>query len=182
MHAIRPHETRPEIRHQAVGRLVFPVLLAGGVALAVAMQPRLAPSYSYEALLDPSRISITAGNLEEAARWYEEKLGFVRLGSMMREGTDHIVLGRGRNLVELHDGRGLAGPVRIESGGGPPVTVSRVPLVVSDLDEDYGILRERGVELVEAPRVSRRTETKIGKIRDPDGRIVVLRQRLARAE
>lgn len=156
--------------------LVFPALLALGVVAAIGLQPRLAPTHSYEALLKPTRISITAGNLDEAVGWYEDKLGFTRLATIGKEGESHVLLSRGGNLVDIQDGKGRSGPILIESANRPTVTVSRVPLVTADLDEDYAALRERGVEILEEPRLSRRNEARIGKIRDLEGRVVILRQ------
>ncbi len=126
----------------------------------------------------PNQISLIVPDVEETLRWYEETLGFIRLSVVAQEGRPaHALLVRSSNVLELIEGGGSLGPARA-SFAGSTVTISRIPLILDDVDGEIEQLRERGVEIVREPRVSSKGSMRVGVVRDLNGRTIEVQQPL----
>ena len=120
-------ETKAKLR--AIGSCIAPAAFLVLVGAILLKAPSLTPAGPAQHMR-PSQVSLMVPNLEEALRWYEEILGFVRLSVVALEGRPaHALLARDSNVLELIDGGGSLGPARA-SLAGSTITISRVPLTL----------------------------------------------------
>src|SRR5215203_2123386 len=169
--------TETKVKLRAIGSCIAPTAFLVLVGAVLLKTPPLVPPGPAQHLR-PSQVSLMVPDLEEALRWYEETLGFVRLSVVALEGRPaHALLARDSNVLELVDGGGSLGPARA-SLAGSTITISRVPLILDDVDGEIEQLRERGVEIVREPRVASKRDLRVGVVRDLNGRIIEVQQPL----
>ena len=168
-------ETKAKLR--TIGSCIAPAAFLVLVGAILLKAPSLTPAGPAQHMR-PSQVSLMVPNLEEALRWYEEILGFVRLSVVALEGRPaHALLARDSNVLELIDGGGSLGPARA-SLAGSTITISRIPLILDDVDGEIEQLRERGVEIVREPHASSQRNLRVGVVRDLNGRIIEVQQPL----
>jgi len=159
------------------------LLLAGVAFGALVEQPGFVPMQSRSAPIRPTRLTITVPDLNAAVRWYEDKLGFVRLAVLPQaDGTPlQALLVRDTNLIELVAGQegSRPGPVRMAAAEMPDaIAVDRVPILLDDIDGEISALAEQGVEVVSGPRDAKRRPLRVGIVRDLNGLSIELQEPL----
>jgi catechol 2,3-dioxygenase-like lactoylglutathione lyase family enzyme len=153
------------------------LLLIGMAADHLFRLPGVVPASPLPALPRPDHVTMVVPNVAETVRWYEDKLGFTRIASFMRDNeAAHALLVRDANLLEFILGAGTTGPVRMSRKGLPAITVGRVPLLLDDVDGAISALKEQGVEVIAEPRDAASRPVRVGLIRDLNGRTVELQQ------
>jgi catechol 2,3-dioxygenase-like lactoylglutathione lyase family enzyme len=169
---------RDDSRIASLGSYAFAGLLVIGTAAGIVFRlPSLLPSTSLPALLRPDHLTMVVPDVAETVRWYEDKLGFVQVARFVHDNeAAHALLVRDANLIELIDGGGSNGPVRMSRDGLPAITVGRVPLLLDDVDGEITALKEHGVEVIAEPRDADRRPVRVGLIRDLNGRTIELQQ------
>jgi len=101
-----------------------------------------------------------SGDLEEAAEFYDDVMGFERV--MDREWV---------KLFRIHGGAHV-GLVRADRGSHKPSYEKpvRIQIMVKDADAWFGYLRDRGVELDrDSPHVGTELNIKAFTVKDPEG-------------
>ena len=169
--------TQTKVKFRAVGSCIAATAFLALVAAILLKMPPFAPPGPAQQIR-PSQVSLTVPDLNEALRWYEETLGFVRLSVVAQDGRPaHVLLVRDSNVLELIEGGGSLGPARA-SFAGSTLTIRQIPLILDDIDGEIEQLRERGVEIVREPGTSIRRNMRMGLVRDLNGRIIEFRQPL----
>lgn len=155
-----------------------------GVGLAAGMMfelPQLLPPTQGRALLTVKPVVLPVRDLDATARWYEEKLGSSRVAGLPRSPSDmaqpRFVLIYGENLIALVPAPAVRTDAQSDRRA-PRGTAAAAALRVKDVEAVTSELRERGVEVVQEPRFSRRRDLLVSTIRDPEGRALELQQPL----
>lgn len=160
---------------RTIGSAATLMLLFGGGFLvgSLAHLPRFTPIATIAALMSPMHATLPVRDLERAAQWYEQTLGFQRVDLPDRD-SHRLLLVKASNLIELREGTGGA---RL-TGEDIPYSVhqDRVALVVSDIDAETIAIESKGTVMVEQPRQSRSRDLRVSLVRDPNGHMLELQE------
>ncbi|HEU4518248.1 MAG TPA: VOC family protein [Microvirga sp.] len=118
---------------------------------------------------------VLARDVDAAARWYEEHLGFERVGERVDGPARSLILSRGMALLQVRpkavETTGAVEPAPRPGGTGPTV-------LVDDVDAAVAALEDAGVEILSWPEDGPDGRDRVARIRDPDGNRIQLREPL----
>ena len=144
-----------------------------------------------------AHIGFTVSDLERSVHFYRDILGCRSLGEMKMDGPETAALFNEEDcaakvaylrpwdetspLIELIEFSHK--PAKIDKPGLFKTSISELCFYTSDIDEDYQILLEKGVEFLSEPQTFDSREYGFGKSRavyflDPDGNVLELIQSL----
>jgi catechol 2,3-dioxygenase-like lactoylglutathione lyase family enzyme len=154
--------------------LVLALFLAAGGAAATRIPAP--PARAERTVLTPSRNLINSADPERTAAWYRDALGFVRVADRTSAGRRSIIVSHGADLLEIR-------------GGAPEVTgavaqatartaATSLTLLTPDVDQAVERLRTQGVPIVTEPTDDDQGQARLAKVKDVDGRMIILREPL----
>ncbi len=121
---------------------------------------------------DIDHVAVVTTDVERAAKFYTEALGFREVGRLETSHSGTLVfLGLGGTLVELFGG----GKPRAAGDTGE-VGYRHIALLVDSVDEEYDRLRALGVEFTMEPATVE-SGLRIAFFKDPDGSPIEIMQR-----
>ncbi len=127
----------------------------------------------------PGSTAIRTPDFDEAVRWYQDKLGFRLLSTRNFVQERTAILERSGFLLEISE---VDHPMPPGSGSDPQTTAAtRTPVVyllVPDVDQEIGRLRQEGVEVLEEPGDDLDGEYRTAQIRDNGRHRIELREPL----
>jgi catechol 2,3-dioxygenase-like lactoylglutathione lyase family enzyme len=128
----------------------------------------------------PGSTAIRTPDFDEAVRWYQDKLGFRLLSTRNFVQERTAILERSGFLLEISE---VDHPMPPGSGSDPQTTAAtRTPVVyllVPDVDQEIGRLRQEGVEVLEEPGDDLDGEYRTAQIRDNGRHRIELREPLS---
>ena len=155
-----------------------PALLVAALLLfplsARCVEDEARPAETAAAELRVAAPFVVARDVDAAARWYEERLGFERVGERLEGGARSLILSRGMALLQVR-------PSAVETTGAvapPRPGRAGVTILVDDVDATAAALQEAGIEILTWPEDAPDGRDRIARIRDPDGNRVTLREPL----
>jgi lactoylglutathione lyase len=109
-------------------------------------------------------------DIDEAAAWYREALGFVPVGERQDGGVRIVTLVRRYEHLDLRAAEDTTGSVARKPG--------RLVILVDNVDEIVDRLTEQGALIEREPRDDDATEFRVAFARDPNGHVLELREPL----